>query len=116
MNKIWTVWKYAVGSFSDEQTEEYDNVVAVVRTFIVGINIVCAFFIMANIVHNWWYMSKGSKRRPQIVNDKQFQEAWDNIFPRRKTPTHGVTQVHTNKKKKNNRKEVQNIINKTIEE
>jgi len=52
-NKIWTTWKYAVGSFSDEQTEEYDNIVAVVRTFIVGVNLICAFFIMANIIHNW---------------------------------------------------------------
>tara|TARA_B100001094_G_scaffold122549_1_gene118251 strand:- start:1915 stop:2088 length:174 start_codon:yes stop_codon:yes gene_type:complete len=51
--KIWTVWKFAIGSFSDEQTEEYDNVVAIARTFIVGINVICAFFIMANIIHNW---------------------------------------------------------------
>ena len=51
--KIWTVWKYAIGSFSDDQTEEYDNVVAIARTFIVGINVICSFFIMANIIHNW---------------------------------------------------------------
>lgn len=53
MKRIWTVWKFAIGSFSDEQTEEYDNVVAIARTFIVGINVVCAFFIIANIIHNW---------------------------------------------------------------
>ena len=40
MKKLWTVWKYAIGSFSDEQTEEYDNVVAIARTFIVGLNVV----------------------------------------------------------------------------
>ena len=45
LKKLWTTWKYAVGSFSDEQTEEYDDIVAIVRT--------CAFFIMANIIHNW---------------------------------------------------------------
>jgi len=44
-------------------------------------------------------MGKGSKRRPQVVNQKQFEEAWDNIFPRRKTPTHGITQVHKDKTK-----------------
>ena len=44
-------------------------------------------------------MGKGSKRRPQIVNQKQFEEAWDSIFPRRKTPTHGITQVHKDKTK-----------------
>ena len=53
MKKIWTIWKYAIGSFSDEKTEEYDNHVAIIRTFVVGINVICAFFIMANIIHNW---------------------------------------------------------------
>jgi len=44
-------------------------------------------------------VGKGSKRRPQIVNQKQFEEAWDNIFPRRKTPTHAITKKHTDKSK-----------------
>ena len=53
LRKIWNTWKYAVGSFSDEQTEEYDDVVAIVRTFIVGVNVICAFFIMANIIESF---------------------------------------------------------------
>ena len=53
MNRLWTIWKYAIGSFSDEKTEDYDNHVAIIRTFVVGINVICAFFIMANIIHNW---------------------------------------------------------------
>tara|TARA_B100000927_G_scaffold177248_1_gene142779 strand:+ start:4081 stop:4260 length:180 start_codon:yes stop_codon:yes gene_type:complete len=44
-------------------------------------------------------MGKGSKRRPKIVTEKQFEEAWNNIFPRRKTPKHGVTQKHRDKTK-----------------
>ena len=51
--KVWTIWKYAIGSFSDEKTAEYDDIVAILRTLIVIINVVCAFFIMTNIVHNW---------------------------------------------------------------
>jgi len=51
--KVWTIWKYAIGSFSDEKTAEYDDIVAILRTIIVIINVVCAFFIMTNIVHNW---------------------------------------------------------------
>ena len=42
--KVWTVWKYTIGSFSDEKTAEYDNIVAILRTMIVAINVVCAFF------------------------------------------------------------------------
>ena len=53
MKKLWTIWKIAVGRFTDDQTEEYENVVAVARTFIVGVNLICAVFIMANIIHNW---------------------------------------------------------------
>ena len=53
MKRLWTIWKFAIGSFSDEQTQEYDNVVAVARTFIVGINGLCAILIMANIIKNW---------------------------------------------------------------
>tara|TARA_Y100001937_G_scaffold82125_1_gene111143 strand:- start:857 stop:985 length:129 start_codon:yes stop_codon:yes gene_type:complete len=29
-------------------------------------------------------VGKGSKRRPQVVNQKQFEKAWDNIFPKKK--------------------------------
>ena len=53
MNKLWTVWKYTIGSFSDDKTASYDNYVAVVRTLIVLINVVCAIFIIANIIHKW---------------------------------------------------------------
>ena len=44
-------------------------------------------------------MGKGSKRRPQVVNQKQFEEAWDNIFPRRKTPAHAITKKHKDRTK-----------------
>ena len=42
-------------------------------------------------------MGKGSKRRP--TNEKQFRENYNKIFGRKKTPKHGITQVHKNKKK-----------------
>jgi len=53
MNKVWTIWKYAIGSFSDEKTENYDDYVAIVRTIIIGVNFVTCFFIMANAVRHW---------------------------------------------------------------
>ena len=51
--KLWTIWKYTIGSFSDEKTAEYDDVVAMLRTGIVLVNFLTCFFIMANVVHNW---------------------------------------------------------------
>ena len=41
------------GSFSDEKTKDHDNKIAVIRTVIVLINVMCAFFIMGNIIKNW---------------------------------------------------------------
>ena len=52
-DKAWTIWKYTIGSFSDDKTVEHDNAIAILRTFIVVINVACAILIMANIVHNW---------------------------------------------------------------
>ncbi len=53
VKRCWTVWKHALGSFSDEQTAGNDDIVCGVRTVIVGVNLTCAIFIMANIVNNW---------------------------------------------------------------
>ena len=53
MNKIWTIWKYALGGFSDDKTEPYDDYVALLRTVIVGVNFATCFFIIANVIHNW---------------------------------------------------------------
>ena len=44
-------------------------------------------------------MGKGSKRRPQVVSNEQFKNAWDSIFTRKKTPSHGITQIHVDKTK-----------------
>ncbi len=53
VSKIWTIWKYALGGFSDDKTEPYDDYVALLRTVIVGVNFLTCFFIMANVIHNW---------------------------------------------------------------
>jgi len=45
-----------------------------------------------------WHGGKGSKQRP-ITNQEQFEENWDNIFGRKKTPKHGATQIHKDKTK-----------------
>ena len=44
-------------------------------------------------------MSKGSKRRPTLITKEEFEENWDKIFGRKKTPKHGSTKVHTDKTK-----------------
>jgi len=53
MKQFWTVWKFTIGSFSDERTKDHDNIVAILRTIIVGINVITCLIIIANIIHNW---------------------------------------------------------------
>ena len=53
MGKMWTVWKFTIGSFNDEKTKEHDNIVATLRTIIVGVNVLTCLIIVANIIHNW---------------------------------------------------------------
>lgn len=53
MNKLWTIWKYTIGSFSDDKTADHDNAVAVLRTVVLLIHLICAVFIVANIIHKW---------------------------------------------------------------
>ena len=53
MKKIWEVWKFTIGSFSDERTKDHDNTVAILRTIIVAVNVLTCLIIIANIIHNW---------------------------------------------------------------
>jgi len=53
MRKVWTIWKFTIGSFSDERTKDYDNIVAILRTIIVVVNVLTCLIIVANIIHNW---------------------------------------------------------------
>ncbi len=53
--KLWTIWKHALGSYSEEDGFDpaNDNAIALIRTSILIVNLICAFLIMANIIHNW---------------------------------------------------------------
>tara|TARA_B100000902_G_scaffold399327_1_gene469636 strand:- start:173 stop:385 length:213 start_codon:yes stop_codon:yes gene_type:complete len=50
-------------------------------------------------------MGKGSKRRPQVISNNEYDKAWEQIFgekrpkARKKTPPHASTQLHKDKTK-----------------
>ena len=52
---IWKIWKYALGSFSDDKTHDYDNVVAVVRTIILFTYLITNAFIISGVIRHWNY-------------------------------------------------------------
>ena len=53
LNKTWNIWKYALGSFSDEKTKEYDNYVVVVRSIIFVSYLVTNCFIISGVIRHW---------------------------------------------------------------
>ena len=53
MKKAWEVWKYAIGSFSDDKTAPYDNYVAGIRTIIFVSYMVTNAFIVSGVIRHW---------------------------------------------------------------
>ena len=53
MNKLWRIWKYALGSFSDEKTEPYDSYVVLVRSVIFISYLVTNCFIISGVIRHW---------------------------------------------------------------
>ena len=53
MKKVWEVWKYAIGSFSDDKTAPYDNYVAGIRPIIFVSYMVTNAFIVSGVIRHW---------------------------------------------------------------
>ena len=53
MKKVWEIWKYSLGSFSDDKTAPYDNYVASIRTIIFVSYMVTNIAIVANAIRHW---------------------------------------------------------------
>ena len=53
MVKLWRIWKYSLGSFSDDKTEPYDNYVAIIRTSIFVSYMVTNAFIISGVIRHW---------------------------------------------------------------
>jgi len=53
MTRVWRIWKYALGSFADEKTKRYDNVVLLVRSGIFLTYLITNCFIVAGVIRHW---------------------------------------------------------------
>lgn len=63
MKKIFRIWKYSLGSFSDQRTKPYDNYIAIVRTIILVSYLVTNCFIVAGVIRHW----DNRKTVPEVV-------------------------------------------------
>ena len=53
MEEILRIWKYSLGSFSDDKTAPYDNYVAAIRTFIFVTYMITNIFIVSGVIRHW---------------------------------------------------------------
>ena len=53
MTEFWKIWKYALGSFQDETTKQYDDIICVIRTFIFIQLVITNCFIIAGNIRHW---------------------------------------------------------------
>ena len=53
MAKLWQIWKYSLGSFSDDKTEDYDNYVAIIRSIIFVSLLTTNMFIVSGVIKHW---------------------------------------------------------------
>ena len=47
--KIWEIWKYALGSFSDDKTAPYDDLITIVRTLVLITYLITNCFIIYGV-------------------------------------------------------------------
>tara|TARA_R100000231_G_C5193580_1_gene125095 strand:+ start:226 stop:492 length:267 start_codon:yes stop_codon:yes gene_type:complete len=84
MNNIWRVWKYALGSFSDEKTKDVDNTVVVVRSAILASYLITNCFIISGVIRHWNYdntklaapQQEATQIQKESKNDTGRQEAY----------------------------------------
>ena len=53
LKDVARIWKYALGSFSDEKTKEVDNAVVLVRSFIFLTYLITNCFIISGVIRHW---------------------------------------------------------------
>ena len=53
MKTFWKIWKYALGSFQDETTKQYDDIICIIRTFIFIQLVITNCFIVAGNIRHW---------------------------------------------------------------
>ena len=53
LDHVAKVWKYALGSFSDDRTKKYDNYVLLVRSVIFLTYLITNCFIISGVIRHW---------------------------------------------------------------
>ena len=87
MTHIIKIWKYALGSFSDEKTKEVDNQVIVVRSLIFLSYLITNIFIISGVIRHWNYdnpelatpLEEATEIQEKTKNDTGCQSPYQNF-------------------------------------
>jgi ATP/ADP translocase len=86
MKRVARIWKYSLGSFSDDKTKPYDNYVAGVRSIIALSYLVTNCFIISGVIRHWNdneqpqtrpLISSGSLDHPLLCQTSTLGDQWD---------------------------------------
>ena len=53
IKKLWRVWSYTLGSFNDDTTHKYDDIICLLRTGILLSYLITNSVICAGVVRHW---------------------------------------------------------------
>ncbi len=70
IRSLLTIWKYSLGSFSDDKTSPYDNYIAGIRTIIFVSYMVTNAFIISGVIRHW--NNTPTNISPQTVDRSTF--------------------------------------------
>tara|TARA_B100000287_G_scaffold2092_1_gene2127 strand:+ start:204 stop:443 length:240 start_codon:yes stop_codon:yes gene_type:complete len=79
MARLIKIWKYALGSFSDEKTEQYDNYIVLVRTIILLTYFTTNIFIVAGVIRHWDDGQSGPSPRALINGRAMISTSKENV-------------------------------------
>ena len=81
ISKLFNVWKYALGSYSDEKTKPYDNFITIILSIIFISYLTTNCFIVAGVIKHW--NNNNERQRcyqssPKEIktNQERLEETW----------------------------------------
>ena len=88
MTHIIKIWKYALGSFSDDKTKEVDNQVVLVRSLIFLSYLITNCFIISGVIRHWNYdntqlatpQQEATKIQEETTYDTGCQSPYQNAY------------------------------------
>jgi len=72
MQKLWQIWKYSLGSFSDDKTKPYDNYVAIIRSIIFVSLLTTNMVIVSGVIRHWNDVPRGLSKTEEKGIRKTF--------------------------------------------